>query len=503
VNNIILQSSQVYLAENQENPNSHFAKFVICDFGRNKNGVAINKDTIKDWLSTLLNQPLVGKISLKSDGVYDFTGHNLNLVKKEDDDGNEYEVVEFDTSAFGSFTEVAVETIDDKEYIVATAEIWKRFSKACEVIMSRIKAGTLHTSWEISVSDSTPTLLDGMVTKVINAGRFIGHCLLGEDIEPAYDSSGLLQIASNEYGSDIEIAESLIADMLEDSYIKFNEKEDTMAKSKLEKVIKKVEEELELSNEAEAVEDSTEDTEDATEEEVEEDVSTDETDDNDSESVDTSQLTFWDIYDKINEQIKDGYVAHIFPEERECLVKLWELDDLEFIKYSYVVEDDEVKLSEPETIKLVFSVREINDKVTEFENQISEKDELILKSSSEVQTLKSEVSELSQYKEKFNEAEQERITAELEAQKEWLISLVVSSGLITREEIEQSEELSGYVAELDKKSLMSEVGQRLADSIGEKTDEGKVEVSETLKTNLNNDDSGNDSVSIVQSYLKR
>jgi hypothetical protein len=418
-------------------------------------------------------------------------------------------MVIFDTSAFGSFVDVAIETIDDKEYIVATAEIRKRFTTACSVILSRIKAGTLHTSWEIAVSDSTPTLLNGMVTKVINAGRFIGHCLLGEDVEPAYDSSGLLQIASNEYVSDIEIAESLIADMLEDSYIKINEKEDTMAKNKLEKVTKaKVDETLEVSNETEEVveetevEDANEDVEDTEDVEDDNEVSTDE----DSKVIDTSQLTAYDIMTKIESQV-EGWVAHLFPEEKECLIRHYKLDDLEYHKYSYSVENDEVKLSEPETIKLVYSVRDINEKVAELEKQIAEKDELILKSSSEVQTLKSENSELTQYKDKFDKAEQERITAELEAQKEELISLVVSSGLITREEIEQSEELSGYVAELDKKSLMSEVGQRLADSIGNKSNEDSIEISENQSTNpstnLNNDDSEKSPLSIVKTYLNK
>ena len=495
MNNIILQSSQVYLAENQENPNSHFAKFVICDFGRNKNGVALNKDTIDSWLSTLLNQPLVGKISMKTDGSYDFTGHNLNLVKKTDDDGNEYEVVEFDTSAFGSFVEVAVETVDDKEYIVATAEIWKRFTKACEVILNRIKSSTLHTSWEIYVDDSTPTLVDGMVTKVINAGRFIGHCLLGEDVEPAYDSSGLLQIASNEYGSDIEIAESLVLDILEDSKKENKAKEDSMAKSKLEKV-KNAEATLETSGEVEEVQELETET-------VVEDVDANDTEDTDE--VETSQLTVFDIISKIESLVERGWVSHLFPEERECLVRYWELDDLQYFKYSYEVDGDNVTISEPETVKLVYSVKDINAKVAEFEKLISEKDELIVKSGAELQALKSENAELSQYKEKFNKAEQERIAAELEAQKEELILLVTSSNLLTREEIELSDELSGYVNELDQKSLMSVVGLRLAESL--KDTKAEPEVASTSKenpvVNLNNDDSGDDRLSIVKNYLNR
>ena len=37
---ITLYSSHVYLAEDNSNPDSYIAKFIICDFGRNKNGVS-------------------------------------------------------------------------------------------------------------------------------------------------------------------------------------------------------------------------------------------------------------------------------------------------------------------------------------------------------------------------------------------------------------------------------------------------------------------------------
>ena len=79
----------------------------------------------------------------------------MKKVKKVDEHGNEYYEVEFDTDAFGTFFDVGIETINDIEYIVASCEIWKRFSKACEIIIKRIKEGTLHTSWEISIEESS------------------------------------------------------------------------------------------------------------------------------------------------------------------------------------------------------------------------------------------------------------------------------------------------------------------------------------------------------------
>ena len=226
---ITLYSSQVYLAEDNSNPDSYIAKFIICDFGRNKNGVSLNRDGIEDWLATLKNKPLVGKIKMKYDGTYDFTGHNMKLVNKIDEDGNKYQEVEFDTDAFGTFFDVSIETINDQEVIVASCEIWKRFTKACEIIVSRIKDGTLHTSWEIAIEKSHQGIVDGLMTKIIDVGRFIGHCLLGKQVSPAYDSSGLLEIASTNY--DVEFAEALSQDIISQGLDKNNqEKEENILK---------------------------------------------------------------------------------------------------------------------------------------------------------------------------------------------------------------------------------------------------------------------------------
>ena len=108
MDNIVFYSDQVYLSENS-NPDSYIAKFIICDFGRNKNGVALDRNTIENWMSTLKNKPLVGKIKMRYDGEYDFTGHNVREVEKVDENGNKYREVEFDTEAFGTFFDVAIE----------------------------------------------------------------------------------------------------------------------------------------------------------------------------------------------------------------------------------------------------------------------------------------------------------------------------------------------------------------------------------------------------------
>ena len=495
MDNIVFYSDQVYLSENS-NPDSYIAKFIICDFGRNKNGVALDRNTIENWMSTLKNKPLVGKIKMRYDGEYDFTGHNVREVEKVDENGNKYREVEFDTEAFGTFFDVAIETINDKEYIVASCEIWKRFTKACEIIVNRIQEGSLSTSWEISVEKSTQGIIDGLMTKIIQAGRFIGHCLLGKNVSPAYDSSGLLEIASTNY--DMEFAEALSQDILSQGLDKENEaKEENNLQSNIETQV--AEENVEETVVETPVADTTES---STETEVTEN----------KDETEVSQLTEYDLRKKICEACRAKldkwcWISFHFPVEKEVWLEVdGRESELDFVRMTYTVENDTITVSDPENVKLTVSIAEVNTKIAELEAEVSTKDEAIIKSGEEIARLKTEISELSPFKEKFEKAEQERIENELKEKKETIISSITKSGLITREEIEASEELKGYVENLDEKSLKAVLADRYIASLSEnntEVSETKTEVeTETASTNLDGlEDEQLDVKSIMKNYF--
>ena len=465
---------------------------------------------------------------MKYDGTYDFTGHNVKLVNKVDEYGNEYQEVEFDTDDFGTFFDVSIETIDTQEVIVASCEIWKRLTNAREIIVRRIKDGTLHTSWEIAIEKSHQGIVDGLMTKIIDVGRFIGHCLLGKQVSPAYDSSGLLEIASTNY--DVEFAEALSRDIISQGLdIKNKEKEDdTLETNKdIEKSNEEIEasvEDTETSNETDISNDITEDTSTKTDESSKDIDDDKETDDDDkiedeedgeckkkkaSASTETSALTSSDLHRKLSEECRKKlgdwcWVAYLFPEEKEVWCEYDGNSELDYLKFTYSVQNDEVTVSEPEKVTLTISVKDINTTISEYEKTISEKDDLIVKASAEITSLKSENAELSQYKQKFTEMEQAKMDAELAQKKEELISSVIKSGQITREEIDASEELQNYVNELDKKSLMAIVGERLSASVSNETN-SDVETSTVkdahVSTNLNNEDT--DAVSIMRRLLNK
>lgn len=511
MDNIVFYSSRVLLSENESNPDSYIAKFIICDFGFNANGVGLNRETIETWMGTLKNKPLVGKIKLRSDGELDFSGHNMTTVTKTDEFGNEYQDVEFLTDAFGTFTDVSIETIDDVEYIVATAEIWKRFNRACEIIKRRVEEGTLHTSWEISVVDSIKKFVSGTTKKVVNTGRFIGHCLLSRDTTPAYQSSGLLEIASS--NEDTELSEALSKDFIESFNIKDStEKEDVdLKKNKVTEVSEEVvntEENLEnpvdTTDTTETVAETDETmVEEANSEETE--TSTDSVEEN-TDSVETSALTDRDLRMKLMETCEKkldtyGWISFHFPMDKTVWFEDYRREsELDYVLFTYeVTENDDITLSEPQKVNLTVSISELN-------STIETKNDAIVKASEEIQTLKTQVSELSPYKEKFEEAEQERIASEIAEKKQDLISRYEKSGLITKDEFETSEEIKAYVDAFDEKSLKELVATRYMASLEKET----VEISEIKETkqtipstSLVDDGVTEDKVSVMKQFLRK
>lgn len=493
---ITLYSSDVTISEKEGHPDSYFAKFIICDFSRNGNGVSIDRDTAESWISTLKNKPLVGKIQMRYDGSYDFTGHNVKKVVKTDSNGEKYETIEFDTSAFGSFTDVAIENIDGTDYITAECEIWKRFTKACEIILSRVNDSTLHTSWEINVEKSQKKIVNGLMTKVIEAGRFIGHCLLAKDIQPAYDCSGLVEIASTNY-EDVGLSNALSHDLVSCGLdINTDVKEDNMGKVKNDEVKENEDSTIISENSSENQESIGEDKKEDSEETKE--ISTDE-----SES---SSLTTWDLRNKIGEECRKVYrwfwISFMFPVEGYVLGKTDDEgeNELDYVKFTYVVNDDgTVSVGKPEMVSLVVNVSQIN-------SEISSKNEAIVSANSEIQRLTAENEKLLSYKERCEKEDADKEASELSEKREKLKEYALSSKQITKAELE-TDEFKTIISELDEAKLKSIVADRVVASLTNgksvKVETSEIETIPMPKANIAEVEEVLDYKDAIKSFLSK
>lgn len=496
-------SRNICCSEVTEHPDHYLAKFVICDFSVNGNQVALNRETIESWMSTLVGNPLVGKLVVAPRGELDFSGHNMKVVTRKDDDGNEYKTAEFDTDAFGSFQSVGIEKIDDTDFIVASCKIWKRYPKACATILRRIESGTLNTSWEIDVLKAHKGIVGGRMAKIIDDGVFTAHCLLGANVEPAYKCSKLLEVAETDFG--LELANAYIEDTKEISNIESNEKEAKNLELNKDKETQtaQVENPTETEQaEQTATESTTKPTTPAepdvqTSEEgsetpppTEPETSTEPAGEPEPESTtETSSLTGRDLYMKLEDAVSkissDYYMTDMFPEDHTIWCKKWGyMNELDYIMFPYTVEGDEVSLGEPQNITLTVSVSQVNTKIDELNKTVASLN-------TELQSAKDEIAELTPYKEQAEKAAAEKAEAELAQRKENLRQYAISSKMITEAELTGEGEFASMIENLDEAGINGVIASRCVEAAkNAKPAEKKIETSEvhkpeSIKLNLN------------------
>lgn len=511
---VFLHSQRCFAEEVEQHPDVYVLKFVISDFSTNLNSVRLNRDNIESWMKTLVGKPLVGKIVSTVDGELDFSGHNLRKVPKRDEFGNPYYEASFDTDAFGSFQDVEIETFDGTEFIVATCWLWKRFKKACSVIMERIKEGVLNTSWEIDVKQSHAETSGGQIAKVIDNGVFTAHCLLGKHIIPAYECSRLLEVAEAEQDSVVEEFTRAYAqdiDLLNDKYSKAKEEKDLKLEEKNQVVAesgnevapvaetdvsacgddKEKDEKAEAPDEDEKPDEEKESNEPGAEEKE------------DKEDPETSSLTEYDLMRKIAKQLEDAdvyeWIEFFFPAENTFWVKSRErgATDLDYKVYTYKVKDDEVVLSEPRAGKLAVEFSEINTKFNELTSAVASANAQIVEKDKQI-------AELLPYKERCDKADAERAAAEMAEKKNQLRNYAMASKLISEAEVAEGGNLVEMIENLDEDGIRRVIAERYMKNLanGSTTTE-TASVNNNVKKNIESsqDDASVSFMSIMRSYL--
>ncbi|MEG0898436.1 MAG: hypothetical protein RSF40_01840 [Oscillospiraceae bacterium] len=469
-NQIFLSSNEVLCSEVTEDITALNAKFIICSFETNRNNVKINRATIDNWLYTLVSQPVVGKLGVSDNGEADFTSHNMHVVTRVDERGKTYNDYEFDSSACGVFTSVQIEKVNGKEYITATAKLWKRFPEFCAIVKKRLMNGTLNTSWEISTLKSHIEFEHGKQIKVIDEGKFLGHSLLASFIPPAYPESQLLEVASQE---DNELIEALNKDFIEISNKETQEEDGFLENTEiLNPEVANQSVDSEVSQVTETI------------------VNID--------TPDSSALTEFDLRKALREAIADNlkiekwdfYIIYHFPADGIIWVQLYNAaSELDVIQFTYTVESDVVTVSEPVNAKLTVSVASIN-------STIAQKDDALITANEKIQELSAEVASLKPFKEACETAERERIESETAQKRVDLKTKIEKSKLFSEDEI-KSTEISNLIETVDEVAIKNLMADKFMASL-ENTTKPTVDTSEarpatattpvTPKANIDNSD---------------
>lgn len=495
MNTIILDGSLVSLSESNDETSLE-AKFLICplDVG-NANGVGLKEnDLTEDEKNGLQNQPVVCKVIKNSNGDYDFTGHNFKVVYEKNKAGQLVKKYEFDTNPIGFHISTEIEEIEidntKRNCIVATAKIWKRYDKAISALSRILEAKkNIKTSWEISYAESYEE--DGV--KWLKDIIWLGNCVLGEFISPAYKDAGLLEIAEED--EELQIAVAFTEDLYNEQQSELSNIDDKSIDD-----IKITQGGKEMSKEQEK---------------------------------ELSALTDNDVYSKVRKAINSTdnnkwyYIARLYPYEFRAIAYEWDREsEDDYVQFSYSVSNEEtINIISQKDVKMTFvpkeeietQIAELQNQLSEKENELSSKIEAITKLGEDISSKESEIAELLPYKEKYEAIEQAEKEAELAQKKEDLKTLATKGGYLTKEDLETPEiaEMIDNLNEQGIKCLIAEkVIAKLEVSEIEKKDqeatEKEVEVSEVskekvVKTNINS--SSKDTIvsplSIMDKFLKK
>ena len=477
----------------------------------NLNRVQLNYDESSlEKCKSLINMPLVAKY-IKRDGKDDLGGHEVSVVDGE---------MQFGTQAIGVITDVQiveeeVETCDGQykklPCLYATERVWKRYKNVANAVQRLYAEGSLYNSWELKNNEYT--FKDGI--KYISNYTFLGNCLLGTQSFPAYGHGGAKVLNISEVPDQYEFlaaeafSEALALDVESMSASNINNQLDNSESGRKEMTPKMeanenvVVENAEVITEEETVETTKQEVvEETAEENTEEVVGNEEaevsnedpaSDDSESEQSEvvesenteaeteetSATMTEEDIRRAIEKAVRkleddDGddyhYVSMIFPEEHTVLVRSWKMKSLQYIKYTYKIDGDDVSLEDKQKVELTISPLNINSEIESKNNAIADANNRIVE-------LENQNAELEKAKEELDKIKAERAEAEKAEAVNRLRDYVIKSGRFTDDEI-ASEEMQKAINELNEAWIKAEIADRLVASMSEIKEKSNTDVSE-------------------------
>ena len=446
----------------------------LCWYGQpNYNNVELPVENAEEKAQTLIGQPVVAKYK-KINKKDDIGGHECSITQ----DG---ELV-FNTTPVG--VNIAVEVKNDNVEIngeivnipclFATSRIWKRNKNICSAIKRLFSEKLLHSSWEIAY-DQYEVIGD---KKILKEYEFEADCLLGSKTKPAYGNcASTIAIAQEGVDPNILMAEAIQKDFKDET------KEENFKDMNNENVDSVV-------------------------------ANTDnKTPDTSGEVANTSisDLTDRDLRRGIEKAYRDKYnqwvwLSYMFPNEKYALLEgESRASELEYIKVSYSVENNNISIGDSETVNLVVSVASINEEFNKMISEINDKNDALIKASEKIKTLKTEIEGLSEYKERYEKAESEKREKELAEKQEALKDYAIKSGYISAEEIESSEEIKSMIASVDTNAIKAVIADRFMSEKQDDTD-NSVKPNNTVDvvtSSVVNDinDTRMDYKSVIYSYL--
>lgn len=174
------------------NPQFSKAKARILYTGKNRNNTYFSKEAVEKMMPTLFNIPVVGEYKEK---VEDFGTHGGKI--EISDEGFKWIETTKPYGVVPSDSEVGWETVIEndgtqREYLYCTVYLWTgRYPEASKVIENNSN----NQSMEITVNEADWNDTEGYYD--IKDAIFSALCILGQDVEPCFESANITSYSLN------------------------------------------------------------------------------------------------------------------------------------------------------------------------------------------------------------------------------------------------------------------------------------------------------------------
>lgn len=489
----------------------------ICYYGEPNlnNDMLVYDDTTQTKAESLISMPVQAKYRVNSKGEPSLGGHEMH--KRKDN------TVYFATESIGVHTAVEIKndnvvlndgTIKELPCLFASYRIWKRYPNYVAAIKRLYENNALYGSWEISTYKYE---YDNGIRKITDY-EFFANTLLGESNPPSYgvNATALSMAETCDNNPQLLVAEALSQDIISQGLnIDNNNKEENAKMAKENDTVI-----------AEGAETVTPNDTNSDAPVVDVNTTTAEHDENiventEEPTTDLGQLTTGDLRTKISKAIREKYprdyiyVSFIFPEEREvwCKSELAK-SELDFLRFTYEVNGDDVSVSDGEEVKLTVTIPQVNATIASLEKEVETvkaeleiKNDAITKASEKIQELNVQISELTPFKDQVEAAEHERIETEIAEEKERLKAKLLKGNLFTETEIAEKN-IADLIEARNESAINSLIADRFVASFdSKKNDEPDGDVTtekneqETATASLESDDEDTDIRSFMSKIL--
>lgn len=412
---ILIASAPVEVAEYPDYKLATFLISVLDEYDLNQR--MIPRETAATCGETLIGAPILAKLIYNpfTGKPSDFGGHEVYWTT--DDDGND--IIKFGTEPIGSVTKQWIEArkIDgfetQKDCLMIQAKLWtSRFPEYAKVLDRLWNERKICSSWELTIHDAISTI-QGRILKSVT---FIGNCIIG--CEPAVPQAGIVEYASMKDKTDeLELMTALSKDIAARDNGESGENNE--------------------KGNGEMEENSTiQDTQETAEAETPAP----------SEAETPAQT------------------------EPETPAVAEPVDPL----FSYEIADDRIVLSGCGEELVTELVNKANTLIENLTASLAERDNALTKANDLINDLRTQVSELTPFKEEHDRLEAEKAAAELQKKRDEVKDVLLRSERVTEAELE-SDEFKAIIENADMASAKSVIADRFMASMPEKREVASVE----------------------------